>query len=852
MTASQTRDPKNLPELLQRPHFDRPALCAPGLRPLHYGELNRQVEYVGRVMRAANISKTDTVALLLPNGPQMATAFLGIASFAICAPLNPGYGVSELEFYLSDLNASAVVVLAGSDSPVRDIARRLGVTVLEVLPSTTIAGGFVFAMKERTPEGSAEYGSADDVCLILHTSGTTSRPKIVPLTQQNLCASALAVARVLALTSEDVGLNVMPLFHIHGLVGVLLSTLAAGGSIVCTAGYDSAEFPGLLGQCKPTWYSAVPTIHQSVLEAVGNKLESNGHTLRLIRSSSSALPPVVMANLEETFGVPVIEAYGMTEAAHQMASNPLPPGMRKPGSVGIAAGPEIAIMDETGELMAPEQVGEIVIRGVNVTAGYGDNPEANLSAFTNGWFRTGDLGRFDSDGYLFITGRIKEIVNRGGEKISPREVDEALLQCPGVRQAVAFAVPHPTLGEDLAAAVVLQEGCTSSEEELRQFAFSMLSDFKVPSQIVIVDEIPKGATGKVQRLGLAEKLQSELLREYAAPARLIEKSMVDIWERILNRQHIGIRDNFFALGGDSLLAASVVRECEKLLGKKIEPSVLFQSPTIEQISNRLLDGKSKSASWLVPIRQGGSRNPLFLVPGHGGDIFTYVLLSRYLDQQRPVYVFRFPEAARLDDETANRTLKDMATLYVNELTAFQPTGAFDLGGFCFGGELAFEIAQQLHQRGRKTGVVAIIHVNLPGTYVVRGWGKRIASQVRKITSGTFRDKIQNLKSLAVTIVERSSRYVVPSVSRRFVPRPAYQSYFPLYFHGAIHLFHTRPDSLDLDHDPYMGWKGLADRIELFSLPGDRYTTFTEPHVQLLAEHLNYCLDNSAARSTRSQ
>jgi acyl-CoA synthetase (AMP-forming)/AMP-acid ligase II len=262
-----------------------------------------------------------------------------------------------------------------------------------------------------------------------------------------------------------------------------------------------------MGEARPTWYTAVPTMHQTILARAARHAQViRDNPLRFIRSSSSALPPQVIAELETTFNAPVVESYGMTEAAHQMASNPLPPAVRKRGSVGIAAGPEVAIMDPEGRLLQAGENGEIVIRGANVTAGYQNNPKANAEAFTNGWFRTGDQGTMDPEGYVSITGRLKEIINRGGEKISPREVDEVLMDHPAVRQVVTFAVPHDKLGEDVAAAVVLREGAAATEKELREFLGSRLAAFKVPRTILFLDEIPKGATGKLQRIGLAQKL----------------------------------------------------------------------------------------------------------------------------------------------------------------------------------------------------------------------------------------------------------------------------------------------------------------------------------------------------------
>ncbi len=329
----------------------------------------------------------------------------------------------------------------------------------------------------------------------------------MPLLQRNVAASARHIAEALSLEPGDVCLNVMPLFHIHGLVGATLSSLAAGAQVCCTPGFNALKFFGWLDEVRPTWYTAVPTMHQAILARAGHNREIAARSrLRLIRSSSAPLLPKVMAELEKTFQTPVIESYGMTEAAHQMASNPLPPRQRKPGSVGIACGPEIAIMDGRGHLVPCGHTGEVVIRGPNVMAGYEANPEANGASFTAGWFRTGDQGVIDADGYLWITGRIKELINRGGEKFSPLEVDEVLMHHPAVEQVVTFAIPHPKLGEDVAAAVVLREGETASDHDLRSFAEARLLHFKVPRKILIVREIPKGATAKLQRIGLAARL----------------------------------------------------------------------------------------------------------------------------------------------------------------------------------------------------------------------------------------------------------------------------------------------------------------------------------------------------------
>ncbi len=485
-----------------------PAIGAPDRVPLSYGGLNDLIAATVTRLNALGIGRNDRVAIVLPNGPEMAAAFVAIAAGATTAPLNPAYRADEFRFYLEDLDAKALVVQAGDDSPAIAVARELGVAILELRPDPNAPAG-TFTL-EGPGAGDAVDGGpaqADDIALVLHTSGTTSRPKIVPLSHANIAASARNIAATLNLTPEDRCLNVMPLFHIHGLVAAVSASLYAGASVHCTPGCNALRIFAWFEEITPTWYTAVPTMHQAILARAARNAEIvEKMNLRFIRSSSSSLPPPVMHALEDLFGAPVIESYGMTEAAHQMASNQLPPGTRKAGSVGVAAGPEVAIMDSDGKLLAQGETGEVVIRGDNVTKGYENNPQANESAFTNGWFRTGDQGVLDEGGFLTITGRLKEIINRGGEKIAPLEVDNVLMEHDAVAQAVTFAMPHDKLGEDVAAAVVLRDGADADEKTLRGFVAEHLADFKVPRRIVILDEIPKGATGKLQRIGLAEKL----------------------------------------------------------------------------------------------------------------------------------------------------------------------------------------------------------------------------------------------------------------------------------------------------------------------------------------------------------
>jgi acyl-CoA synthetase (AMP-forming)/AMP-acid ligase II len=501
-----------LHDLLSRSADETPALGAPGRPPLKHAALRAQVAATLGQLNGWGLGRNERVAIVLPNGPEMAACFIACASGVTSAPLNPAYRADEFEFYLSDLDARALIVEQGSASPAVAVAGKLGIPVLELQADPAGPAG---AFSLKAPEGFGQAGPAaqgglarpEDISMLLHTSGTTSRPKIVPLSQGNLAASAQHIARTLAFTAADRGLNIMPLFHIHGLIAGVLAPLSAGSFVFCTPGFNALKFFAWMDECAPSWYTAVPTMHQAILSRAGKNAEVIArHPLRFLRSSSSSMPPQVIRELEEVFKAPLIESYGMTEAAHQMASNPLPPAVRKPGSVGVAAGPEVAIMGEDGSLLPRGETGEIVIRGPNVTAGYLNNPKANAEGFRDGWFRTGDQGVMDPEGYVTITGRLKEIINRGGEKVSPREVDEILMDHPAVAQVVCFGMPHEKLGEEVAAAVVLKEGAQATERELQAFVAGRAADFKVPKKILLLEEIPKGATGKLQRIGLAAKL----------------------------------------------------------------------------------------------------------------------------------------------------------------------------------------------------------------------------------------------------------------------------------------------------------------------------------------------------------
>lgn len=477
------------------------AIEVPGGGPsITYDQLRVQVESLSATLRKLGLGRGDRIALAMPNGFEVITAFLAASSVGTAAPLNPGYTLDEFKFYLEDTEARALIVPRGSG----DEARTAAGSKILIIEAAADKDGMVQFSSSGTvgPQSAGDQPCSDDIALILHTSGTTSRPKRVPLPHRNLMVSARNVAETYKLSSEDVSLCVMPLFHVHGLVASTFATLLTGGTVVVPSRFNPLSFWGTVRDHRVSWYSAVPTIHQVLVARTKPRAKPPGaEHLRFIRSCSAALSPQTMAAVEERFGVPILEAYGMTEAAHQMASNPLPPRARKAGSVGCGTGVSFAILNDAGEVLKTGLTGEVSIKGPNVFAGYEGNAKANAESFTDGWFRTGDQGYLDDEGYLRLTGRIKELINRGGEKVSPREIDDVLLTHSAVAEAVCFGIPDRVYGEAVAAAVVLKGSVT--EAELIAHCRSSLSDFKCPKVIHIVETIPRGATGKIQRRNVA-------------------------------------------------------------------------------------------------------------------------------------------------------------------------------------------------------------------------------------------------------------------------------------------------------------------------------------------------------------
>lgn len=477
-----------------------------------YKDLVAEVTSFQKKLAAIGITKGSPVSIATVNSYEFIISFLAASwQRGIAAPLNPAYKQEEFEFYIEDVKTAIILVPKGAyaaGSPAVKAAQKFQAAIAETYWDASKNEVALDVKELGQLQGASSQPllnpDPEDIALILHTSGTTSRPKVVPLSHRNLTRTMRNIQSTYQLTPSDRTMLVMPLFHVHGLLCGLLAPLLSGGSMVVPPKFSATDFWVYFAAHKANWYTAVPTIHQILLK---NPTPNPLPKIRFIRSCSSPLSPTVFYALEETYRAPVLEAYAMTEAAHQMTSNPLPPAKRKPGTVGLGQGVEVVILNDAGDDVPRGQEGEICIKGENVTSGYLNNPEANKTAFTkSGYFRTGDQGKLDEDGYVVITGRIKELINKGGEKISPIELDNVLTRHPAVSEAVSFAVPDEMYGQEVAVAVVLKTGQKVEAEELKKWVSEKLAKFKVPKKVYFTDVMPKTATGKIQRRIVAEEM----------------------------------------------------------------------------------------------------------------------------------------------------------------------------------------------------------------------------------------------------------------------------------------------------------------------------------------------------------
>jgi acyl-CoA synthetase (AMP-forming)/AMP-acid ligase II/thioesterase domain-containing protein/acyl carrier protein len=865
------REPGTICETVQlwadrRP--DAPAFIAEDRSPLTYGGLSELMVRFGRTLNDSGFGRGDRLGIVHSGGAAMASTVLGVASCATAVPLVPSYTVGEFAIHLHDRNVKGLIVEAGMETPARAAAERLGLPVLEVeLADESVAGNVVLRPGPKKMARQPGAATPDDFMLVLATSGTTSLSKIVPMRHLLVKFRTASTANFLELRADDRCLNLQPLVYAGGLFH-LCASLLSGGSVIFLPRFDVTTFFRYLEDLRPTWYVGSYTFQHSIY-AQATKLEEakRRSRLRFIRTSSGFLDSQIVDGIEQLFGVPVIESYSTTEAG-RISGNPLPPGKRKQGTVGLPVLQEVAIMAADGGFPPPAARGEVVVRGDEIFEGYENNPAATEAAFINGWYRTGDEGFFDQDGYLTLTGRITETINRGGEKIAPAEVDDALLRHPDIREATTFPIPHATLGQEVAAAVVLETGAAVSDQELTRFLRQHLADFKMPRRFLFVDSIPKSAAGKAQRRQLPKAFGLDGMAaarvtasEDDRPATPLEDRLRRIWAESLGLERVGLHDNFFLLGGDSLQAVELFLRVEEVLGHRLPRSSLFEAGTVAEMAKGIEAGAPPNC--LVPIQPKGARPPFFCVHGGSGQVLNFGDLARHLGEDQPFYGIQYVDQHK--DQRPVARIEDMAADYLREMRKVQPAGPYYFGGYSFGGRVAYVMAQQLRAASQEVGLLAlidtysyvgqtrfglrkrlalhcerIVEMGVPayGALVIRNLAMRVYMPLRlKLIPATWR-YFESRNRLIPRVLRHLDPIAVDVIRRDYRVRPYDGS--AVLFKAELDMF-THPDV----HD---GWhKLIMGGLEIRPIPGNHSTIMKEPHVSTLAAELAQCLEERQAR-----
>ena len=698
---------------------DHPAVVATEFVPLSYRKLQNLIDEVRAALRLAGLNRSARIAIAMPNGPHTALAIVAVACSAVSVPLNPRQTLHEIEACLVALRPDAVLVIKGADFAARRAAERQGITIIEAIRSNNADLDFAISEPKAgtsTVPDASDNSNWDAPAFILQTSGTSQEPKLIPTSHRNMLAAAARVQAWFDLTPQDRCLCVSPVFYAHGLHVTVFAALLTGGTIAFPKDASKFDYAEWFGALKPTWYSAGPTLHRLVFDHIKTEADAKiNHSLRFVLSGGAPLPRDLLEGLEMTLGVPVVEHYGSSEGM-QICSNLLLPGSSKPGTVGIPWPDTIRIVSDVGRQLPVGEWGQILVGGPTVVAEYLSAPELNRLSFIDGWFLSGDLGSIDEDGFLTLHGRKDDLINRGGEKISPVEIEDALVRHPAVAEAAAFPVPHPRLGEDVAAAVVLHHGVVASPIEIRSFLQEQLALFKIPRRIILRGELPKGKTGKVLRRLLTASLAQEATTETqpAAPhsnenttvdSALIVR-LTEIWERLLKASPIYPNDDFFENGGDSLLAMEMLAELELLTGRTLSSAILLEGPTIAQLGRKLSDGDHLRTKSLFRLNPNGSQAPLFFFHGDFIQIgYSAVMLARLLGSDQPLLVV---DPHGMNHDFIPGSIEAMAADRLPLILEAQPEGPYRLCGYCLGGVVAFEVARALEAAGKTVEMVVMI------------------------------------------------------------------------------------------------------------------------------------------------
>ncbi|MGY4478412.1 AMP-binding protein [Bradyrhizobium sp. USDA 3364] len=821
------------------PH--QPAIVSSTFAPLTYQDLEHQLEAFRLRLRSAGFDCKARIGVLMPSGPEAVLAIAAIACCSIAVPLDPRLSPAEIEQRLDMLRLSALLVPQGCASEARKVAERIGLTVIEALPIGHDRLGFDIAAQHRSSPALDDEPDPDSPAFILQTSGTTAQPKLIPFSHSNMRAAASRLQAWFGLTPRDRCLSVSPPFYSHGLKVTVFTPLLTGGSIAVPANGSVIALDEWFDALRPTWYSASPTLHTAVLsKAESSENAQVAHTLRFVVSGGAPLPSDVQTGLECVLGVPVLEHYGSSEAA-QIAANLAPPGANRPGTCGRPWPDTVVIAAEDGSSVQAGERGEIWVRGPTVIAGYLGAPELNQAAFTEGWFRTGDIGSFDEDGFLRLHGRLGELINRGGDKISPAEIEAALLRHPALAEAAIFAIPHPRLGEDIAAAIVLRPGAQTTPAALRQFLQRELAWFKIPRLIVILDKLPKGITGKIQRRRLRELLDVPSGQE--APARLLasgssspdlEAELLTVCRRLLKSDTMTVDDDFFASGGDSLLAMEMLIELELLLGRRVPETILLEAGTIRCLVRKLAVQSSEPPTPFFQFHAGSNRPPLYFF--NGDLVRGHTCMWRVAELLGPDYPIISIDPHGLHGDAIPGSIREMAADRLSLLLERQASGPFLLGGKCNGAMVAFEVAHLLVATGHKVDLVAMVD---PPTIKARPAPRAIIELMKPVVSPYqlrwMYEKMAQLERYSKASTRRQKTIDGPEV-----PPVLWDAY-------SIAMARYLPAPLDVpvafyaaEHDG-RAWRHLSSQLEVIEVPGGHPGCLTIG-ADLLVDHLRQRLE----------
>jgi acyl-CoA synthetase (AMP-forming)/AMP-acid ligase II/thioesterase domain-containing protein/acyl carrier protein len=880
MVSSETQYNKTFGDILggfAQATPDAPAIIAEGRTPLTYRELVLQSDRIRERLNSMGFGRGDRIAIVGRSDAATAALITAVVTGATAMPMNPELSIAEFVVYLRDLKARAVAIDADLDTAARAAAAKIGLPVLEYERIGSDVAGMI-DIRPGTVVGTAtrpDPAEPDDLVLVLMTSGTTTNSKLIPITHRQLIIKADRYARALDIRPTDRLLNLMPLFHGHGLQGAVFTSYYTGGSFLMLPAFSADEFFRLISTQAPTWYTGSYTFHHAICQAAPDHAEElKKSCLRVVRVGSGLLEAKIANELEGHLGALVLSNYSCTEVS-LICSAPLPPVPRRSGTVGrpLEDGNEVAIMGPDKQLLPPGKRGEVVVRSADVFTGYENDPATNAECFVDGWYRTGDEGVFDDDGYLTLTGRIKDIINRGGEKITPLEVDGALKSHPDVADAMTFPIPHVTLGEEVAAAVIPAPGSDFTDEVLSKYLRGRLAPFKVPRRFVIVDKFPMGPTGKIPRRGLAEAFGLTAASAAARPERVpddrpatpLEAKLQRLWTEVLRLDRVGLHEDFFMLGGDSLQAVELFLRIEREFGRRLPRSVLFEAGTVAKMAQTIEE--IVPSPCLVPIQPKGNRPPFFCVHDANGEVLNYRDLAHLVGDAQPFYGI---QCRGLDGEEEPFTnVDDMAGHYVREIKKIQPVGPYYIGGYSFGGRVAYVMAQQMRAAGEEIAFLGLLDVySQAGQHRarLRDWFAHHQTRLKGLPVSRMPAYLLLRVSNFALMVYMTSRRKSYSAAWHFyksrgkalprflyLPVPANDmvraSYRARPYDGDATLF--KAERYAWTHaDQHEGWHRLIKgKLTIRPISGRHYEIVKPPHVRTLAAELADALEKAQAAST---